>query len=301
VNRQDRRTFLRGTAGAVGALGVLSSVGASTDVAATAGSSERSPPYVEVVVGPAGELVFDPELTRITPETTVVFVLESDNHNVVVDEQPDGADWEGTPGGSNELYDTGYEYEHTFETAGRYEFYCAPHRGSGMEGTIEVVEPDVTVTVGPDGELLFEPGDFEIEQGSSVLWKWESDDHNVVPDQMPDDAVWEGSPGAPEETYDAGYEYVHTFDVRGTYEYHCEPHVGAGMEGRLDVVDPDATQTPTGTTTSETGDTAGDEESNDTSNGSESIPFSAPAVVGTSALAGGALARLRRRFGDRDD
>ncbi|MFC7177279.1 cupredoxin domain-containing protein [Halosegnis marinus] len=85
-------------------------------------------------------LVFDPENLTVLQGTTVNFVWESDGHNIVVDSQPDGAGWEGTEGGASQLYDTGYEYSHTFDTLGTYEYACAPHRQAGMVGTIEVVE-----------------------------------------------------------------------------------------------------------------------------------------------------------------
>ncbi len=91
-------------------------------------------------MGPGGNLVFEPADLTIAPGTTVNFVWESDNHNIVVDGQPDGAEWEGTPGGASDIYNTGYEYSHTFQTTGTYEYYCDPHLSAGMEGTITVEE-----------------------------------------------------------------------------------------------------------------------------------------------------------------
>jgi hypothetical protein len=67
-------------------------------------------------------------------------VWESDNHNIVVDSQPEGAGWEGTEGDASALYNDGYEYSYTFETMGTYEYYCAPHQTSGMVGSITVNE-----------------------------------------------------------------------------------------------------------------------------------------------------------------
>jgi plastocyanin len=93
----------------------------------------------EVVVGPGGNLVFEPEELQVTPGTTVNFVWDSDGHNVVPDSQPEGADWGGT-GDASQLFDSGYEYSHTFETLGTYEYVCTPHASAGMVGVIEVVE-----------------------------------------------------------------------------------------------------------------------------------------------------------------
>jgi len=100
--------------------------------------------------------------------------------------------------------------------------------GGGGGGSEEVV-------VGPGGELVYEPADLTVAPGTTVNFVWESDNHNVVPDSIPDDAQWEGTPGAPEETYDTGNDYSHTFDVEGTYDYFCQPHVGAGMEASITV------------------------------------------------------------------
>ena len=123
----SRRGFLTTAAGTVAA------AGAAGTATAQEGGSE------EVIVGPGGDLVFSPgtdEALQITPGTTVEFVWESDNHNIVVDSQPDDAGWEG----HEEIENTDFTYEHTFETLGTYEYYCAPHETAGMVGTIEVVE-----------------------------------------------------------------------------------------------------------------------------------------------------------------
>jgi plastocyanin len=92
-----------------------------------------------VAVGPDGNLVFTPgteEPLQITPGTTVEFVWESDNHNIVVENQPEGSGWSG----HEPIENTGFTYSHTFETLGEYEYYCQPHESAGMIGTIEVVE-----------------------------------------------------------------------------------------------------------------------------------------------------------------
>ncbi|MFP8956914.1 plastocyanin/azurin family copper-binding protein [Natrialbaceae archaeon A-CW3] len=77
---------------------------------------------------------------EIPPGTLVQFVWITDNHNIVVDDQPDEADWDGY----DPIEDTGFEYEYTFETEGQYDFHCTPHIALGMVGTI-VVDPEATV------------------------------------------------------------------------------------------------------------------------------------------------------------
>jgi plastocyanin len=158
----SRRGFLRVAAGAGAASGVVGAAAAQEETptttpdgnttattasneTATPGSEETATPggggggSEEVIVGPGGNLVYEPEDLQVTPGTTVNFVWDSDGHNVVPDSQPEGADWDGT-GDASQLFDTGYEYSHTFETLGTYEYVCTPHASAGMVGTIEVVE-----------------------------------------------------------------------------------------------------------------------------------------------------------------
>jgi plastocyanin len=97
--------------------------------------------------------------------------------------------------------------------------------------------PTEEVIVGPGGDLVYEPDDLTIANGTTVNFVWESDNHNIVVDSQPDDANWEGTPGSDSTTYDTGYEYSHTFTVNGEYEYFCQPHVGAGMVAAITVQD----------------------------------------------------------------
>jgi plastocyanin len=126
----SRRGFLRT---ATGAAAVAGAAGASAGTAA--GQTTK-----EVIVGPDGNLVYDPATVYVAPGDTVHFVWESDNHNIVVEDQPEGANWEGTEGGANDLYNTGHEYEYTFETLGTYTYFCQPHRTSGMVAEVVVNE-----------------------------------------------------------------------------------------------------------------------------------------------------------------
>ena len=88
-----------------------------------------------VLVGPGGSLVFDPAEPSVGPGDTVLFSWESNFHTVTVESQPDGAGWSGT---GETTHDEGFTHTHTFEMEGTYEYYCNPHRSSGMVGTIQV-------------------------------------------------------------------------------------------------------------------------------------------------------------------
>ncbi|MBB6645810.1 plastocyanin/azurin family copper-binding protein [Halobellus ruber] len=133
-----RRDFLRTAsvpAGAATAAATTSGLGAAQEETEGGGGGGTA----TVTVGPGGSLVFSPgtdEPLQIAPGTTVEFVWESNNHNIVVDSQPEGAGWEG----HEPLENSGFTYEHTFETLGTYEYYCDPHQTAGMVGSIEVVE-----------------------------------------------------------------------------------------------------------------------------------------------------------------
>jgi len=129
----SRRQFMTAVGGAAAA-GAAGTAAAQEEDGGGGGATR------EVVVGPGGSLVYEPADLEIAVGTTVNFVWESDNHNIVVDSQPDGAGWEGTEGGASVTYDTGHEYSHTFETTGTYDYFCQPHVGAGMEASIEVVE-----------------------------------------------------------------------------------------------------------------------------------------------------------------
>ena len=91
---------------------------------------------------------------------------------------------------------------------------------------------DLTVTVGPDGRLAFEPETFEVATGDTVRWEWASGGHNVSPASQPSEASW---PGDDEDLYSAGHTYAYTFAVAGRYRYHCDPHQSVGMTGSFTV------------------------------------------------------------------
>jgi halocyanin-like protein len=90
---------------------------------------------VTVTVGAAGnggEFAFDPLAATVSTGTTVRWKWTGNGgaHNVVFG----GADI-----GSGEVVsESGVHFEHTFEDAGIYRYYCAPHRALGMKGALVV-------------------------------------------------------------------------------------------------------------------------------------------------------------------
>lgn len=108
--------------------------------------------------------------------------------------------------------------------------------GSTFAGCLADVAPSYgrpTVEVGPGLRLVFSPETVRVEPGTTVRWIWRGDDHNIVVNDRPANASWDGTPGGPAVTYGERYVYETTFDVSGRYVYFCEPHVGDGMTGRV--------------------------------------------------------------------
>jgi plastocyanin len=93
-----------------------------------------------VVVGVDGSLRFDPETFEIAVGDTVRWEWDGGGHNVRPDSVPEGSDWTGTAGDGGDTYGSGHVHTVTFETAGQYSYYCAPHRSAGMDGTFTVTE-----------------------------------------------------------------------------------------------------------------------------------------------------------------
>ncbi|MFB6361285.1 MAG: plastocyanin/azurin family copper-binding protein [Halobacteriales archaeon] len=137
----SRREFLKkGNLPALSLIVGLSGCSSAPTAEATETTGSGSPAKT-VSVGPGQDFVFEPgteEALTISAGTNVVFEWKSDGHNIVVGSQPDNANWEGTPGNTSELYDTGYTHEHTFDVPGDYHYWCEPHKSLGMEADIVV-------------------------------------------------------------------------------------------------------------------------------------------------------------------
>jgi plastocyanin len=87
---------------------------------------------IDVTMGVDGNLAFDPPDISISAGDTVHFVNGMlPPHNVVVEDHPE-LSHEGL------VFAPGESFDITFDEAGTYTFWCAPHKGAGMIGTIEV-------------------------------------------------------------------------------------------------------------------------------------------------------------------
>ena len=87
---------------------------------------------VDVQMGANGNLVFDPAEVTINAGESVHFVNNMlPPHNVIVEGRPDLAH-------ESLAMLPGEEFEITFSDAGDYTYWCAPHTGAGMIGTVHV-------------------------------------------------------------------------------------------------------------------------------------------------------------------
>jgi plastocyanin len=99
-----------------------------------------SNPDQRVAVGDG--LNFDPESFEISVGDTVLWEWVGSGHNIKFDDGgvPEGTDWTGTEAARTTTFGEGHVHFHTFETAGTYDYYCVPHRSTGMEASFTVTE-----------------------------------------------------------------------------------------------------------------------------------------------------------------
>ena len=103
------------------------------------------------VVEMTGNQKFDPEQLTISPGDAVSFKnTSSESHTVTAysDGLPEGADYFSSGGLPSEeaardelgaaLVASGDGYEVTFDEPGTYRYFCVPHEGAGMTGSIVV-------------------------------------------------------------------------------------------------------------------------------------------------------------------
>jgi halocyanin-like protein len=220
-----------------------------------------------------GSFGFGPAAVRVSPGTTVTFEWLSNTHNIVVQDQPDGADWSGDEAINNE----GYTYSFTFETEGVYKYYCRPHLSMGMKGAVVVGggggggggggsdAPTVEADYGGwftgdaeggaagnfDGSTADETGSeaVTVEVGTNAnggsfgygpAAVRVSPGTTVTFEWVSDthNVVVQDQPDGADWSGDEainneGYTYSHTFETPGVYTYYCNPHLSVGMKGAI--------------------------------------------------------------------
>ena len=87
---------------------------------------------------------------------------------------------------------------------------------------------EIIVTMGADGELLYAPEDLSVSVGDTVVWDNISGSHDVVFGTVPDGVDAEAISRTTVAT-ETGPAHSVSFEVPGTYKYHCTPHKELGM------------------------------------------------------------------------
>jgi len=121
----------------------------------------------------------------------------------------------------------------TLEPPAAVDDFLTTNDANGYDGEVADAtgEETLTVDVGADGGLAFEPVAVAVDAGTTVTFEWtgEGGGHNVLADDESDIDV-----DVEQERIDeAGHTAEHTFDEAGNYLYICEPHVPQGMVGAI--------------------------------------------------------------------
>lgn len=106
-------------------------------------------PDADVVAGPEGQDIFEPDALTVSVGDTVTWGFASSGHNISCRpahddavELPDDADPFASFGTDEPPLDShvskGETFEHRFEVAGSYVYVCVPHATRGMVGTVTV-------------------------------------------------------------------------------------------------------------------------------------------------------------------
>lgn len=115
---------------------------ASTADMATPDLATAGPQTVTVNVAAGGGFSFDPKTVTIKVGDTVKWVWGGGGHNVVSGSNATADNKFCSPNDMNcsaaALSNAGDTYSHKFTAAGSFPYFCRPHAGAGMTGTITV-------------------------------------------------------------------------------------------------------------------------------------------------------------------
>jgi plastocyanin len=80
---------------------------------------------------------------------------------------------------------------------------------------------------------VFTPDELTISVGDTVIWTNSEGNHNVNGTQT----TYPSNPESFGNAVGAGWTFSHVFTQPGKYDYQCDPHVGWGMVGKVEVKD----------------------------------------------------------------
>jgi len=146
------------TAGLTGLAGCSSSNDDANDGTDTPANGNSN---TVLMVTEGSDYYFDPIGLFVESGNTVTFEIDSGSHSATAYKKGNGrASVTRIPDGA-EAFDSGIlgeqgaTFEHTFETAGTYDYFCSPHKSLSMIGRIVVGESGGPAegSMPPDGEV----------------------------------------------------------------------------------------------------------------------------------------------------
>jgi plastocyanin len=157
----ERRSFFKATGTiATGSLATLAGCAGGDGGGSTPTANPAETNSIAMVTD-GGDYYFDPIGLFVESGETITWEIESGAHSSTaykegtepasVTRVPDSAEgWN-----SETLSESGAAFEHTFEVAGTYDYFCIPHKSLGMVGRIVVDEPGGPAegSMPPDGDV----------------------------------------------------------------------------------------------------------------------------------------------------
>jgi len=156
----ERRQLLK-TTGLLTTGGVIGLAGCSSAEDNGSNRTNTREPNTVLMITEGGEYYLDPIGLFVEPGETVTFEIRGGRHSATAyTEEATSASVTRIPVGadsfnSGTLNAQGATFEHTFETAGTYDYFCIPHKTIGMVGRIVVGEPGGPAqgSMPPDGSV----------------------------------------------------------------------------------------------------------------------------------------------------
>ncbi len=110
---------------------------------------------------------------------------------------------------------------------------------SAADDSVDLVKlPDGNYRVAIEATNTFAPMAGRVPVGATVEWLVSGGTHDVTEDSTP--PAWssdsEPANGTADTKLHFGDGYVHTFNEKGTFHYHCKIHGDMGMRGSITVV-----------------------------------------------------------------
>lgn len=123
---------------------------------------------------------------------------------------------------------------------------CGKNRGGGGE----TQDGETTRKVEMTDDLVFDPADVTVSEGTTVVWENVGTiTHTVTAyNVLPVGATYFASGGFDSESearegypdtggLEPGDTFEHTFEMDGSFDYFCVPHESEGMQGTITVTD----------------------------------------------------------------